>query len=77
VPVLAIGYSSKAFGIAEDLSLRDFTVNAAEIKTAADLLPAAEKLFCDEEKIRGVLGEKIPGYKKETVKKEITELLKK
>jgi polysaccharide pyruvyl transferase WcaK-like protein len=67
VPVLAIGYSSKAFGIAEDLSLRDYTVNANDIKSADAIIPSVKKLILDEKNIKETLKKVLPKYKEETM----------
>jgi polysaccharide pyruvyl transferase WcaK-like protein len=57
VPALAIAYSSKAFGIAKDLSLDTYTVNGADIHSPDGLIPSVQKLIRDEEKIRAMLKE--------------------
>jgi polysaccharide pyruvyl transferase WcaK-like protein len=71
VPALAIAYSSKAFGIAKDLSLDTYTVNGAEIHSPDALIEAVQKLMRDEEKVRESLKEKLPKAKEEAVSKKI------
>jgi polysaccharide pyruvyl transferase WcaK-like protein len=76
VPVLAIGYSSKAFGIAGDLSLLDYTVNAAEIHSPDAIVPHIKNLLTREKKIKETLKQILQQYKKEVVNKEVLKCLK-
>jgi polysaccharide pyruvyl transferase WcaK-like protein len=69
IPTLALGYSTKAYGIARDLSLGEYTINAAEINEPKKLTAAFVKLLKDEQKIKNILSEKIPNYTKKAIPK--------
>jgi polysaccharide pyruvyl transferase WcaK-like protein len=76
VPVLAIAYSSKAFGIAGDLSLADYTVNGAGINSPDALLPSVKKLMNDEKEIRETLRINLPKVLEDTIGGEVNKCLK-
>lgn len=74
VPTLAIGYSLKAFGIAEDLGQTDFVLDAAMLD-ASELLARFERLVGRETEIRSCLTRLIPVQCGRTAPPEVVEAL--
>ncbi len=62
IPSLAIGYSSKAIGIAKDLSLNDYVLPINSFLSPTYLLDKFKHLTKSENDIRKQLSEKIPPY---------------
>ncbi|WP_018212555.1 polysaccharide pyruvyl transferase family protein [Desulfitobacterium hafniense] len=62
VPVLAVGYSSKAVGIARDLGLEDYVVDALNMTDTKEFLNNFKSLLEHEEDIHRHLAVAIPNY---------------
>jgi polysaccharide pyruvyl transferase WcaK-like protein len=62
VPVLAIGYSTKAKGIAKDLDMSEYVIDVSEISNENDITYAFRLLMNDEEDIKRKLLTRIPKY---------------
>lgn len=75
VPTLAIGYSAKAFGIAEDLGQEDLVLDAAALN-APGLLDRFERLVEQEDAIKSRLARSIPVYRRRTVPGQVMEALR-
>jgi colanic acid/amylovoran biosynthesis protein len=59
VPVLAIAYEPKTYGIMAELKLEDFVVDIRKI-TFEELRPRLDRLVADREKLKKVLASEVP-----------------
>lgn len=75
VPTLALGYSVKAHGIAYDLNMSDFVLDANKIQYPGELIKCFKKLTDNEEKIRKELDRRIPEYKSHIFCKQFLNLI--
>ena len=75
VPVVAIGYSVKARGIAEDLSQEKYVMEIESI-TGDKLVRITRECLQNREQIIDVLRERIPEYRKKIVNDRIIQMLK-
>ncbi len=75
VPVVAIGYSVKARGIAEDLGQEKY-VTGIESITGDKLVQLTRACLQNREQIIGVLRERIPEYRKKIINDRIVQVLK-
>lgn len=73
VPTLAVGYSTKAIGIATDLGMADYV---CDIETANNLTDKFRLLIRDAENIRKQLAEIMPNYKQSAVPENVINILK-
>lgn len=74
VPTIAVGYSTKARGIAEDLKQEEFLLDAGSLNTSV-LLEAFQRLVTQEDKVRRDLALLIPGYCQRTAPQEVIQIL--
>lgn len=76
VPSIAIGYSVKAKGIAEDMGMEEFVVDIEQINSE-DLIEMTKKCLCDIDEIREKLKRKLPLCLERAMNNEIiSEILK-
>lgn len=66
VPTLAVGYSTKARGIAEDLGMERYVLDILREDFSSQLQEAYAEMAEDEETIRKQLSDRIPQYKENT-----------
>ena len=76
VPVLAVGYSSKALGIARDLKLEDYVVDALNMTDTNELLNSFKSLIDYEADIHQHLADVIPKYTQIAIHPTALEVLK-
>lgn len=76
VPVLAVGYSSKAVGIARDLGLEDYIIDALNMTDANGLLNNFKSLMNHEAVIHRHLADVIPKYIQQAIQPVALEVLK-
>ena len=76
VPVLAVGYSSKAVGIARDLGLEPFIINALNMTDTNGLLNNFKSLMDHEADIHRHLSDVIPKYTQKAIQPAALEVLK-
>ena len=76
LPVLAVGYSSKAVGIARDLGLEDYVIDALNMINTSEFLEKFKELINNEEKICRHLTDAMPKYKQMAVNPIALEVLK-
>lgn len=76
VPALALGYSAKARGIAADLGMSEYLLEASRITNRNILVEDFQKLQAEEEMIREKLEALIPAYEKEAVSARALQVLK-
>lgn len=74
VPTIALGYSIKSWGIANDLGLNDYVVDINSIKEEKGLVELFKSLVINENKIKINLQDKIPKYIKNITNPRIMEL---
>lgn len=75
VPTIAIGYSTKARGIGQDLNLEEYVIGVEEDGFQRRLLDAFVALMSNEDRIRTMLKTVMPDYKKNVISDEIIKIL--
>ncbi|WP_027630240.1 polysaccharide pyruvyl transferase family protein [Ruminiclostridium cellobioparum] len=75
VPTLALGYSSKAFGIASDLGMSDYVINTEAVLDGQVLKQTFQKLMSNEQQIKKMLTGKMPQYIGNTVNDRVLTFL--
>lgn len=75
VPALAVGYSSKANGIARDLGMADYVINVGDMKDSKVLLNGFTKMAENENLIRTQLEEQIKIYIQNVANEKVLEAL--
>lgn len=64
VPNMVLGYSVKSMGIAKDLGLQDFVLPIQRVDNEYCMVLMFKKLMNSEQKVKQILSERIPSYKK-------------
>lgn len=75
VPTLAVGYSCKSRGIARDLGMSEYVLDAERISDKQELVKACRRLLEHEEEIRRNLSRRMPAYIQSAVNQEALNLL--
>lgn len=75
VPTLALGYSCKSYGIASDLGLSEYVLDAARISEDQDIVRGFQRLLLNEKEIKKALSKRIPSYIQSAVSQEALKLL--
>lgn len=68
VPTLAVGYSVKSYGIAADLGMSEYIVQADQLEGGFELVSMFKDLMASEEVIKQKLMEKMPEYTKNAMR---------
>ncbi len=76
VPTIALGYSSKAFGIATDLGMSDYVLDVGTISDKKYLIQVFANLIADERKIKRSLSDQMPVYIKNAIPDYIVSFMK-
>lgn len=76
VPTLAIGYSTKAKGIALDLGMPDYVVDVEDSNVKENLLKVFRLLYANRKKLKEQLQSEIPQYKEQTLPAMVEKFLK-
>ena len=76
VPTLAIGYSTKAKGIADDLNLEEYVIDVEEDKLQQKLEEQFLKLYKNKRQLKEQLKGKIPQYIQNTTPQKLLDFLK-
>jgi len=76
VPTLAIGYSSKSYGIASDLCMSDYVINIDSISDGQNLIQAIQRLMSNELQIKEILTKQMPQYIQSAVNDRMLTFLK-
>ena len=71
VPSIALGYSSKAQGIAQDLGMSNYVVEAGSINSGMELVNMFRALAANESGIITSLKEIMPSYKQNVVSEDV------
>ena len=74
VPVLAVGYSAKAQGIAQDLEMSDYVIEVGKIETGMELVRLFKAMVANESSIKASLKEIMPSYKQNVASEEVLKL---
>ena len=67
VPTLAVGYSVKSHGIAEDLGMERHVLNAVDIANGHELVNSFKVMAANEKSITELLSRRIPQYIRDAV----------
>jgi polysaccharide pyruvyl transferase WcaK-like protein len=76
VPTLAVGYSAKSVGIAGDLGMGEYVVEAGRIASPLELLSAFKAIMGNESSIRMQLEKQMPRYVKNSINGYALECIK-
>lgn len=76
VPTLALGYSTKSFGIASDLGMSDYAINIDSVTNEQGLIQAFQKLVSKEMQVKKMLTELMPQYIQKSMNGQILTFLK-
>lgn len=76
IPVLALGYSTKAVGIARDLGMEKYVVDIDKFSDEEELVALFDKMVKEESNIKQVLAERIGQYKEAVTNEQIRSLLR-